>query len=601
MFNFALVEAVFYWAMPARKAKMFTREAKIAGRANASRREVPVVLSTDAPYDRGDYVEILDHTPGNVDLSRAPLPLIEGHDTSKVNIGLVDHLHIEGGKLRGIARFGKSARATEILQDVVDGIIRGVSIGYEQTKLLGQKGREHRFAFKPHEASVVAVPADTIAGFNKAKDIKIMSNANEALERISEADRVKEIVALGETYAKYLKPGEIAEAVRSQMSVDQFRNLIIKNMETGHTDARSSALDLTHREVERYSLARAISAAVTGDWRLAGLERECSLGLQRKLGQTPEGFLVPDQVWRRDFNVGTASEAGNLVATDMRGDLYVDALRNAMVLGRLGVRIIPGLSGNVDIPRKTSPSQLAMYTEIGSAVETAPATAKLSLTPKRISAYIDVSKQALIQSAIALEPMLRDDLLMGAANLLEYQSLNGNGTSPNILGIRNYTTIGSTTAGANGATVAWSHFVDLEAVCANSNAEPSALAGYVSNSKVRAKAKQVHRGTNLDYIIAADGRTTSDGLVTINGYRSIFTNNMPSNLTKGTSTTICSGAIFSSDWSMAVLGLFGAPDVVVDPYSFAVTGQVRITLNQFADFGIRQPAAFSKIDDLLTT
>jgi hypothetical protein len=50
-----------------------------------------------------------------------------------------------------------------------------------------------------------------------------------------------------------------------------------------------------------------------------------------------------------------------------------------------------------------------------------------------------------------------------------------------------------------------------------------------------------------------------------------------------------------------VLALFGAPDVVVDPYTLAATGQVRITLNQYADFGIRQPAAFVKIDDVLTT
>ena len=63
---------------------------------------------------------------------------------------------------------------------------------------------------------------------------------------------------------------------------------------------------------------------------------------------------------------------------------------------------------------------------------------------------------------------------------------------------------------------------------------------------------------------------------------------------------VCSAAIFGSDWSMATLGLFGAPDVTVDPYSKADTGQVKITLNQFADFGVRQPACFAKIEDLLT-
>jgi hypothetical protein len=74
---------------------------------------------------------------------------------------------------------------------------------------------------------------------------------------------------------------------------------------------------------------------------------------------------------------------------------------------------------------------------------------------------------------------------------------------------------------------------------------------------------------------------------------------LPSNLTKGTATTVCSAAIFASDWSMATIGLFGAPDITVDPYTKADTGQVKITLNQFYDFGIRQPAAFAKTEDLL--
>jgi hypothetical protein len=100
-------------------------------------------------------------------------------------------------------------------------------------------------------------------------------------------------------------------------------------------------------------------------------------------------------------------------------------------------------------------------------------------------------------------------------------------------------------------------------------------------------------GTNLPWIWQNSAQP-------VNGYRAAVTNNMLSNLTKGTSTTACSSAIFGSDWSMATIGLFGAPDVVVDPYSKADTGQVKITLNQFADFGVRQPACFAKIDDLIT-
>lgn len=576
--------------------KQLTREMKVAGRANAKDRSVPVVITTAAPVDRGSYDEILSCDPAHVDLTRAPLPLIVSHDAQTLPIGTVDNITLDGNKMRGIARFGKSARADEILQDVIDGVIRSVSVGYSITEQLKTVGRAITFAWQPFEVSAVAVPADSNAGFYRSQSHQRTPPKMDVNQKRSE-----DIASLGEAYSKYVKQSDVAEAIRSGMTVDAFQSLIMQRMESGHTNTASSYLDMTRKEVKRYSLGRALQAQVTGDWREAGFELECSRALEKATGRRSEGILLPSQAFYRDFNVGTASEAGNLIPTDLRGDMYVDALRNALIMSKLGVRILTGLSGNIDIPRKLTPSSLAMLTEIGSASETAPATAKLSLTPKRTSAYVEVSKQALIQSPMSLEGMIRDDLLAGAAVLLESQSIGGNGTSPNILGIRNYTTIGSSTAGANGATVAWSHFVDLESVGAVANAEPTAMAGYLTNAKVRAKAKQVARGTNLDFIIPPDARVTDDGLVYVNGYKTGFTNNVPSNLTKGTSTTVCSSMIFSADWSMGVLALFGAPDVVVDPYTLAATGQVRITLNQFADFGIRQPAAFVKMDDVLTT
>jgi len=371
-------------------------------------------------------------------------------------------------------------------------------------------------------------------------------------------------------------------------------------METRHTDISVAHVGMSRPEVARYSLARAIAASITGDWSKAGLEREASRSAERSFGVAPEGFFVPSDVWaRRDFNVGTGSEAGNLVATDLRGDLFVDALRAAIALGPLGLKVLPGLASNVDIPRKATASTLAMLTEIGSASETAPATGKVSLTPKRIGAYIEYSKQALIQSALALEPMLRDDLLQGAAGLIEYQMINGAGTGAEMRGVRNTSGIGTHVMGSNGASVDWPAVVALESATANANAIAGALSGYVANTKTRAKLKTVQKGTNLDFAWS-DQPIGTDGFARLNGYRVAITNHVPGNLTKGTSTTICSSSLFGSDWSMAVLALFGAPDIVVDPYTLAATGQVRITINQFADFGVRQPAAFAKVDDLLT-
>ena len=117
-----------------------------------------------------------------------------------------------------------------------------------------------------------------------------------------------------------------------------------------------------------------------------------------------------------------------------------------MVMGALGVRVLAGLSSNLDLPRKSTASTIGSATEIGSASETNPVTAKVTLSPKRMTAYVEVSKQALIQSGMALEAMIRDDLVMGAAVNIEDQVINGTGTSPQMTGLRYTSGIGTVAA-----------------------------------------------------------------------------------------------------------------------------------------------------------
>lgn len=565
--------------------------------------------------------------------------------------------------LRAQAKFSRSEDAQEIYVDVVDGIRQLVSVGYfideivevepppaasdlgdmsKWTPVRSYTGEEFERAMRaehgdsyqrsgqaanragsdtpptylvtrwtPFEASIVPIPADVTVGIGRSAGVDpepqpaapapkpqiiiVQENRMSDIQKTPaelEIERRDAIAALAENYGKYLKPNDARDAINSKLSVEAFRELIMARMESKHSDASAIEIGMNAQEAKRYSLGRALVAAVTGDWSKAGLELECSRAVESIMGRAPEGFFLPPDVFKRDFNVGTAAEAGNIVGTQLRGDLFTDALRNNMVMGQLGVTFLSGLTGNVDLPRKSSASTLGMLTEIGSASETAPATAKATLSPKRIGAYVQVSKQALLQSAIPLEAMIRDDLVTSAAVLLENQCINGAGTGAEIKGLRNVTGIGTVVGGNNGLAPAWSHLVDLESACANANAEPDRLSGYLTNTKVRGKYKQTQFATNLPMI-------WQPGDQALNGYRVAVTNNVPSNLTKGTSTTICSSTLFGSDWSNVVIGLFGAPDITVDPYSLAATGQVQITLNQFADLQHRQPATTAKIDDLL--
>lgn len=623
---------------------------------------VEMSVSSDAPYERFFGIEILRHTKEAVDLTRLAdgrHPFLVGHDTEK-QAGVLRKAWLDekSAKVRAAVKFSRSALGQEIRQDVEDEIRSLISVGYfvEEIQELKKNadgteavartmtGEEFRremeekhgadfyraglsaarkagaepptyvvTRWQPFEASVVPVPADVTVGIGRAAVVApvpepaaqppapspspvivrtIMTEAVTKHPAELEIERRDAIIALATQYAKYLKPGDDVEAVRSGKSVDQFRDLIMSRMVSAHTDTSQIELGLNEGEKRRYSFGRALVAQMTGDWRPAGFERECSEAVSKILGRGAEGFFVPPDIFRRDFNVGTGSEAGNLKPTELRADMFTDALRNQLVMGRLGVTILSGLSGDVDLPRKSTAGTLGMTSEIGSAAETNPNTVKKTLAPKRISAYTEVSKQALIQSAIALEAMLRDDLLMGAANKLEDQVINGAGTGSEITGLRNTSSIGTVAAGTNGAAPAWSHIVDLESACANSNAEPDRLSGYLINTKLRGKLKQTQFATNLPFI-------WQNGDMPLNGYRAAVTNNVPSNLTKGTSTTVCSAALFASDWSMVTIGLFGAPDITVDPYTKADTAQVKITLNQFADMQHRQPAAIAKIEDLL--
>lgn len=617
---------------------------------------VEMSISSEAPYERWFGIEILRHSPESVDLSRLSdgrHPFLVGHDTEK-QVGVIKRafLDTDDKKVRGAVKFSRSAFAQEIRQDVEDEIRTLISVGYMideveevekaadgtetvKRRLSGEEFeremlKEHGADFyragqaaarakgseppvfvvtrwQPFEASVVPVPADVTVGIGRSAGVESPPKTTETPPPIIVEKRTMEnqktpaeleierrdgIQALAEAYAKWLDPKDGPDAVRNGRTVDQFKDFIIQKMESRHTDTSALHIGMSPAESKRYSFGRALVASITGDWSKAGLEMECSRAVEKIMGRAPEGFFVPFDIFRRDFNVGTSSEAGNLVGTELRADLYTDALRNAMVMGRLGVRFLTGLSSNLDLPRKTTAGTLGMLTEIGSASETAPVTAKATLSPKRIGAYTEVSKQALIQSAMSLEDLLRDDLVTGAAVLLENQCINGAGTGAEIKGLRNVTGIGTVVGGTHGLAPAWSHIVDLESACANANAEPDRVAGYLINTKLRGKLKQTQFATNLPFI-------WQNGDMPLNGYRAAVTNNVPSNLTKGTSTTVCSAALFSSDWTMTTIGLFGAPDVTVDPYSKADTGQVKITLNQFADMQHRQPAAVSKIDDLL--
>lgn len=127
---------------------------------------IPVVISSDAVVEVSDGPEILVHSPDAVDLARAPLPLIATHSGGQINVGIVEDIGIRNGQMLGYARFGKRPEASGYREDVLNRIIRSVSVGYARIKGgVRNDGVLVTTRWMPVHVAMVAEPADVRAGF----------------------------------------------------------------------------------------------------------------------------------------------------------------------------------------------------------------------------------------------------------------------------------------------------------------------------------------------------------------------------------------------------------------------------------------------------
>lgn len=355
-------------------------------------------------------------------------------------------------------------------------------------------------------------------------------------------------------------------------------------------------IGMNPQEIRQYSLVKAINAAATGDWRNARLELEASEAVAKRMGITPQGLFVPYD-WmageQRDVVKGTATAGGHTVATNLLAQNFIDLLRNRMVLQQAGITVLSGLVGDVAIPRQTGGATAYWVAESGAPTESLQAFDQVTMNPKTLGAFTDMSRRLLKQSSLDVEAFVRTDLATIAGLEIDRAGLHGLGSSNQPTGIAATAGIGSVAGGTNGLAPTRTHLVGLETEVAQDNADVGNLA-YVTNTRVRGKLK-------LTEVASSTGIWTwQDGPTPLNGYRALVSNQVSSALTKGTSTGVCS-AIFFGNWRDLLMGMWGGLDLLVDPYTVSTTGTVRVVVLQDVDIAVRQPASFSAMLDALTT
>lgn len=272
---------------------------------------------------------------------------------------------------------------------------------------------------------------------------------------------------------------------------------------------------------------------------------------------------------------GTATQGQEIVAEDKRG--IIPPLADKLVLAKAGATIMSGLVGNVSIPSYAG-TTVAWKTEIEAAADGGGAFSEVVFTPKRLTAYLDVSKLFLAQDGVGAERLLLDNIAAAVARMLEKTILG-----PATLAAGYPSGIGYKLNVANGGGVAeldqsagtltYAAMVGLESTVDASNAMDGNLC-YITNSIGRGLLKSTDKGTAND---TGDMLCSEDNFV--NGYPLLVTNSIVSTYGSGGAGNM----LAFGNWADLCIGQWGGYDITVDPYSLAYTNQVRIVINSYFD------------------
>tara|TARA_R110001632_G_scaffold137804_2_gene253407 strand:+ start:2071 stop:3336 length:1266 start_codon:yes stop_codon:yes gene_type:complete len=289
--------------------------------------------------------------------------------------------------------------------------------------------------------------------------------------------------------------------------------------------------------------------------------------------ELPEGnaISIPAEVFRAQTVTGdSGAKGGALVAST---PMLVRPLQPVLPIESLGVNIMSGLVGDVPLP--TSGAFTFAY---GAETATTSATdvgfAGPTLKPKRCSGVVDISKKLLAQTSFSVEDYIIEQINIAYGNAVTLAAINGPGTDAPSGLYTLITTNVNTTAGAltHATAVALEGLVDA---ADGTNVRRA----YLADPKVKSGAKT----TKID---AGSGIFLSDGN-TLNSYPFVSTTLMPT-LDVGASHPVIFG-----DWNQLTVGYWDNVSIIVDPYTQAASGKVRLIIEGFSDIAVTNEKAFA--------
>lgn len=301
---------------------------------------------------------------------------------------------------------------------------------------------------------------------------------------------------------------------------------------------------------KEFKLIRAINQMANGKAVDEVTAAVCAAGQNemRGAGLTAEGALVIPSETR---GISVTDSVGATVGVDVTDILA--PLRDNLVLAKAGAKFMTGLKNDVKLPSLAG-GEAKWESEVGEVTKDTTATINgVTLTPKRISVVLPVSKQFLIQSSDSAEAILKENIMTAIAEKLQKTILSSNVADPKApKGIFAATPVSAKT---------FAKLCDMEATADAKNVGQNRY--YIIGNKAKAALRQLQKGTANTQMVYDRGE--------IDGTPCLSTTSAPEN------------GVLYGDFSNLYIGQFGGTEIIVDNYTRAAFGEVVLTVNAYFD------------------
>lgn len=622
-------------------------------------RTLELSFSSEYPVERWYGTEILDHGKGSVEMERmesGTAPLLFNH-RADMQIGVCMEAKLDGKTLRAKVKFSRSQLGEEKFQDVRDGILKTVSIGYRVKDMVleSEKGDHCTYRvtrWEPYELTMTPIPADPTVGVGRngedsqTREILIpekesvatgpekaekramnlgsqtrkplLDKADEGsgggsgvdvvAERKGATDverkRVKDILDLAQHFrdkglaGRKIETGTLAaDCMHDGSTVEEFQNKVVRGNfpEVKPNETAVGEIGMSNKEKKQFSLTRCI-VRLANKLPIDGLEKEASEAHAKLLGRDLDSalsFYIPQDVWR-----GPAFP--NHTKNEQLRALFAGIYQGAGALigtDFLASSLIELLRNEMFVVELGARTLSGLKGNVQIPRQTGAATATWQA---------EDSTHTRSQQAVGQLNLVPHKLMASTAYTL--QLLNQGGIDVEAFvrqDLMSVIALERDRAAINGSGVSGEPRGILAYPTSGTDALSTPVTLASAESLTYAKALEFETNVSLNnaargklaYLTSIRSRSNAKTLAEIQSTNSnpVWKNNMVNGYpARATNQMPTATGVLFGNWDDLILADWADTSILVDPYSLSLQSQISVVMQLYCDQGLRHTASFAK-------